>query len=158
VSSIPLPLSAAGSVRRSSQSSDSGPTWSRPWHLSNHTGEKGKLYRYTAHGIIRPESNLPLTRETSSTRKGINAYCTRESLGRVAAAEEVARRLGLPERVCQLAPAALQTKEFGRSIRLIESGTSARKYALTGTAKSTAPITFLCSSAGLFSCSEEQKR
>jgi len=90
---------------------------------------------------------------------------TGELLGGVAAAEEVARRLRLPELLPKLAPTALQTNhhEIRRNDGSIppergKNGTNrTRNSALTGTAKSTAPITFLRTSAGLFNCSEKQK-
>lgn len=89
---------------------------------------------------------------------------TGELLGRVAAAEEVARRLRLPELLPELAPAALQnttnwTKSPGQFPPATLKGfmNQTRNSSLTGTAKSTAPITLLATSAGLFNCSEKQK-
>ena len=110
---------------------------------------------------IRPQS------ETSRVRKAINMSRetrTGEMLGRVAAAEEVARRLRLPELLPTLAPAALQTStdstksptQFPPEQRKGFANRT-RNSALTGTVKSTAPITLLATSAGFFNCSVKQK-
>ena len=161
---ILLPLFAADSVRRSSRSSGNGPISSQPWHLSNHTVKKKcklSLPRNTRAASIRPQS------ETSRVRKAINMSRetrTGEMLGRVAAAEEVARRLRLPELLPTLAPAALQTStdstksptQFPPEQRKGFANRT-RNSALTGTVKSTAPITLLATSAGFFNCSVKQK-